>query len=1165
MMTVLKNQNSVIQMWKNQNIYKTLSKPNPIRFQNSKILARLNLKDTDDLDLSTLSQVFWPWILWRSQNSLGENSSLVWTLQNIELSNNLIQMLDILAGYNLLPEKTKIYHIDNQGIEKAWSQLHLLEKNNSIISQKKIELISLVNGETVLENDKVQITRKGLQVILEHQIKPESIQILIDSTRHQIRYQLLEARQNLFEVEQKLNVNAKLWSSIDTKFQSIFGSQGILQAEVVEKGKSEREELIENQMILTDNLKTLELLLSRLSNSYPILVLVRYNQAWMPFDNLALAVNSNEEYSLFYNEKIKTLYLIAEKSAVKVLRLLIEKSQVYNDPDLDKELAQITESGEYFEKLKIGIHKLVSFKGEDLIGIEYIQLKIIKNQAELLDQGQIKTLNRIYSLDSVNADIGTGIQPIGLTYSIDSLSLINKFCLPISTNYNSQGFLKNDNLVQKIYCYDDNKLLTELQKSKTIYSTLESNQTNWITQDGEATFFYPQDILKVESESLNKIIDYLIVNTSIFPKENEQLIEKYLHQAQNIELLSLNKYGPMIPIWQSKTGEKIFISSIDELIKKSKNQIYKVFTSKNLNPENFINRSVTVINDKITKLPMGVNVVEYRSEALTEMRKSRNNNEVVFFGLANKLMNELYGLFAKGHTDIQILFEPYEVDLWSNWLYGLGGRVDQDNSVNKGISYFYVTYQKNEITGQYIPSGEYELLNLANGHESNLILEDAMGAEYYHTEKYLNKDLINSSNLTFWTQQAEYVKVQQVINKQELSSSLANQVIFSPLSSNLLNCKYHIYSSWEGSLKVRLINYLENFNLDTINTYLIQSLSGNFPARNYSQTEITALNSRLNNSFNEIINWLTQLMNAKKPTNLRIRPKYKLITNQWWQAYTFEYWIKINTAYSTNNFLEALNLTYNYWRDFRQVYLSENNNFNEIDQEFLYCLVESLENFAQSAHPIWPVFTEQIWSLVNNTQLSIIETPLPEELQLSDKHKILLNEMKQIKKILADIQSLRNQNKIAIRQALYADISNLNLDDDWINYLCTRANLVVRDLNKIMGSISEFDTKYGSLKIDWVIDEELAIIGYGAEFEKAVTDYLRNLGIKPGETVIMEWQIDSNANSETIHKLVNCLNWHKLFIEVRWTKDLAVDSKYSFKVADLGTIYTNKPTKATSD
>ena len=1161
-MTVLKNQTAVIQMWKNQNIYKTLSKPNPIRFQNSKILARLNLKDTDDLDLSTLSQVFWPWILWRSQNFLGQNSNLVWSLQNLELSNSLIQMLDILADYNLLPEKTKIYHIDNQGIEKVWTQLYELEKQNGIISQKKVELISLTNSETVLENDKVQITRKGLQVILEHQIKPESIRILIDSTRHQIRYQLLEARQNLFEVEQKLNVNAKLWSSIDTKFQSIFGSQGILQAEVVEKGKSEREELIEDQMILTDNLKTLELLLSRLSNNYPILILVRYNQAWMPFDNLALAVNPNEEYSLFYNEKIKTLYLIAEKSAIKVLRLLIEKDQVYNDPSLDEELSELTESGEYFEKLKIGIHKLVSFRGENLIGIEYLQLKIIKNQAEFLDQGQIKTLNRIYSLDSVNAEIGTGIQPIGLTYSIDSMLLVNKFCLPVSTNYNAQGFLKNDNLVQTIYCYDDSKLLAELQKSKSIYSTLESNQTHWITQDGSATFLYPQDILKVKSDSLNTIIDYLNTNASIFPRENEYLINKYLDQAQNIELLSLNKYGPMIPIWQNKAGERMFISSIDELISRSKNQIYRVFTSKNLNPENFINRSVTVINDKITKLPMGVNVVEYRSEALTEMRKSRNNNETVFFGLVNKLINELYTLFTKGHTDIQILFEPYEVDLWSNWLYGLGGRADQDNSINKGISYFYVTYQKNEVTEQYIPSGEYELLNLANGQESNLILQDEVGTEYYHTEKYLNKDLINSSNLTFWTQQAEYVEVQQVINKQELSSSLTNQVIFSGVSNSLLNSEYYIYSNWEGSLKVRLADYLENFNLDTINTYLIQSLSGNFPARNYSQTEIIALNNRLNTSFNEIITWLTQLMNTRKPINLRIRPKYKLIINQWWQAYTFEYWIKINNAYSNNNFLEALNLTYNYWREFRQVYILDNSNSSEPNQEFLYCLIESLENFAQSTHPIWPVFTEQIWSLVNNSEISIIETPLPEELRLSENHQTLLTKMKQVKKILADIQSLRNQNKITVRQALYADISGLNLEEEWINYLCSKANLVIRDLNKVMGSISEFDTKYGNLKIDWVIDEELAIIGYGAEFEKAVTDYLRNLGVKSGETVIMEWQIDSNANSETIHKLVNCLNWHKLFIEVRWTKNLLVDSKYSFKVADLGIIYTNKPVKA---
>lgn len=1164
-MTVLKNQASVIQMWKNQEIYKTLSKPNPIKFQNSKILAKINLNEIDGLDLSSLSQIFWPWILWRSQNFLGQNSSLVWSLQNLELTNDLIKMLDVLSNYNLLPEKTRIYHIDNQGIEKIWSRLHSLENQNSIVSQKKIELIALSNGQTVLEKDKIQVTRRGLQAILEYQIKPDSIQILIDSIRHQIRYQLLEARQNLYEVEQGLNANAKLWTSIDTKFQSIFGSQGILQAEVVEKGKSEREELIEAQMILTDNLKTLELLLSRLSNNYPILILVRYSQVWMAFDNLALGINPKEEYSLFYNEKTKTLYLIAEKSAIKVLRLLIEKDQVYNDPELDKELAQITESGEYFGKLKIGIYKLVSFVGEDLVGIEYLQFKSIKNQAELLDQGQIKTLNRIYSLDSINAESGTGVSPIGLTYSLDSLDLVNKFCLPISTNYNAQGFLKNDHLVQKIYCYDDSKLLAELQKSKSIYSMLESNQTHWITSDGGATFYYPQDNLKVESEFLNKTIEYLSTNISIFPKENDYLAKKYLEQSKSIELLSLDKFGPMIPIWQNKAGNKMFISSIDELISRSKNQVYKVFASKNLNPENFINRAVTVINDKMTKLPMGVNVVEYRSEALTEIRKNRTNNQASFFGMANKLLSELYSLFTKGHTDIQILLEPSEVDLWSNWLYGLGGRADQDKTVNQGISYFYVTYQKNEVTGQYVPSGEYELLSLANGTESNLILQDEVGTEYYHTEKYLNKNLVESSNLTFWTQQAEYISIKQVLSKQDLLNAVSNQVIFSSISNNLLNSDYYLYSNWEANLNTSLENYLENFSLDAINTYLIQSISGIFPARPYSQTEMLALNNSLNNSFQEIIDWLNQLMNTKKPINLRIRPKYKLIINQWWQAYTFEYWVNITKSYSDNNFLEALNLTYTYWRDFRQVYISDNINSNDLNQEFLYCLIESLEIFAQSAHTIWPIFTEEIWSLVSNSSISIIETPVLEGLKLLDNHQILLKKMKQIKKILSDIQSLRGQNRITVRQALYTDVSNLNLEQDWIDYLCSKANLVTRDLNNVMGSISEFDTIYGNLKIDWVIDEELAIIGYGTEFERAVTEYLRNLGIKSGETVMMDWQIDSRANNETIYKLVNCLNWHKLFVEIRWTKDLVVDSKYSFKVADLGIIYTSKPIKAIRD
>ena len=103
-----------------------------------------------------------------------------------------------------------------------------------------------------------------------------------------------------------------------------------------------------------------------------------------------------------------------------------------------------------------------------------------------------------------------------------------------------------------------------------------------------------------------------------------------------------------------------------------------------------------------------------------------------------------------------------------------------------------------------------------------------------------------------------------------------------------------------------------------------------------------------------------------------------------------------------------------------------------------------------------------------------------------------------------------------------------------------------KDLSLLNGETFENNSEFGYLKIDLVVDDELAVLGYGRDFERAIQEFRKQMGYKPGEIVEMNWQIESAENEDLVQKIIQKLDWKKLAVEIKWAENL--DPKLDKKI-----------------
>jgi hypothetical protein len=81
------------------------------------------------------------------------------------------------------------------------------------------------------------------------------------------------------------------------------------------------------------------------------------------------------------------------------------------------------------------------------------------------------------------------------------------------------------------------------------------------------------------------------------------------------------------------------------------------------------------------------------------------------------------------------------------------------------------------------------------------------------------------------------------------------------------------------------------------------------------------------------------------------------------------------------------------------------------------------------------------------------------------------------------------------------------------------------------------------------------VLGFTRDFERAVQDFRKKQGFKPGQLVSMKWQIANVEDEEVWQKVLQEIDWKKLNVEVRW-EDQGLDEKLdkSFEVKGLAKI-----------
>jgi hypothetical protein len=86
-------------------------------------------------------------------------------------------------------------------------------------------------------------------------------------------------------------------------------------------------------------------------------------------------------------------------------------------------------------------------------------------------------------------------------------------------------------------------------------------------------------------------------------------------------------------------------------------------------------------------------------------------------------------------------------------------------------------------------------------------------------------------------------------------------------------------------------------------------------------------------------------------------------------------------------------------------------------------------------------------------------------------------------------------------------------------------------------------TDIGTIKIDLVVGDELATLGFARDFERSIQDYRKKQGYKAGQTVRLSLKIDEVKDQNIFEKTMAIVDWSKLCVEVKWYSNFEPSDK----------------------
>ena len=1074
--------------------------------------------------------------------------------------------------------------MDNDYMESVWWGLSKLWDKNLLYKDYRVSLYSPSMGATLSHMeiaDDIKYVNDTLETpIARFKIKETSAKKLTAKILEEVTFNFSEQQRYKADVEKRVSIldrldnngkKANLKDLLKGGQPEFSGIEWDNFQTDIEAGE-ELKHLQGQYTVILENLDTLQKLKDVLTKEYEISLLSWTTTPWTFPANVALAVGSEIEYSMYYLGSSSELVILAENRAIPILSLQIHEALI-NSPENKKELAEIVDSSEYFQKLGVDIIKIVSFTGSDLEGIEYKPLfeptQVIESYEEQAN------IFKVYTSGVVTDSEGTGVLHVAPAYGGEDFEIRKQRNLPVLICLNEYGeildtlnpelkptFGKNFNTANNIV----NSILDE--KGLLFNKFRYTHKYPFYNRDDKKVYYSAQENWYIgETKLLAQSIES---NQQInwFPGHlKEGRFQIGLQTAPDWCISRKRYWGTPLPIWQTEDKAKtIFIDSLEKLSKHSVNPIYKLLNTRDLNPEFYEHGKSVIISDSHSKLPLGITATQYRSKYITELRKEKTLEITKFAEYAQKILDEILDLFSKYKT-VQIVFNPDEQKLWTTWLLGL----HPTSSKNSKLFYFYSRVEMD--LGEYKPVGGIKFLDVHRPNIDNILLKDDAGNIYTRVSDVIDC-WIDSGSMP-WASWHYPFENKEFVEKNipadyivEYEGQLrgwfhALHVLSTAIFGRPAFKNVHVHGTLLGNDGKKLSKSKKNFDSDPdvlIDKVGSDALRLYFTSGPYFNGETISMRDKdvmavfrdstllLSNS----IKYIDYVLDIYGRDTLPKVLKHPL--NKWWQAYTRDYAVKIDQCMENYNITEAARLIIPYINDFSTWYIRRSKEIlTPQGPEIAACLKETGKLFAIFTASLQPFNAERVWSVVKDKEdpISVHLTSIPQLDILSDRETTLLQKMHLLRDLVSQIHAVRKERQVRVRQPLYADFSKFDIEPGMLDLFKAECNLIDRDLSLTEGEVFENTSDFGELKVDLVVDKDLSVLGFTRDFERSVQEFRKKQGFRPGQLVEMKWQIKEVDDDEVLQKVFKVVDWSKLCVDVKWVQDLDENVDTHFEVKDL--------------
>jgi isoleucyl-tRNA synthetase len=961
--------------------------------------------------------------------------------------------------------------------------------------------------------------------------------------------------------------------------------------EIISEIQPQLKVINENLEILT-KIKTY--LVGNIEKKFPINILAWTTTPWTLPANVALAVGEEIEYSIFFIGASSEIVIVAENLAKDVLTKNLHESITNQIKKDDYE-----DSGEYFGDLGVDITKLATVNGSDLIGIKYDSLFEVTQ--EINDEKQKENLHKVYAAEFVTLEDGTGVVHIAPGYGEDDFNLGKANNLPFLFSLNEAGEMLNDldPILKPVY---GKKFLTANagvldvleQQGKVFIKFNFTHRVAVYDRDGKKVYYYAQEGWYIRETKLTA--RSVELNNEITWQPESLKLGRFKNGLETAPdwCISRNRYwGSPLPIWQNADKTKtVFVDSLEKLTKLAINPIFKLINDRNLNPELYENGQTVIMTDSNFKPPLGLNATQYRSKNISDIDKIKNLDIVTFNPVAQRILEEIIDLFGK-YKNVQLFLDDESRKLWTTWLLTL-------HPTSKKINdefYFYKAVKMGTLDWEGV--GNIKILDLHRPFIDEIILRNEGSKEVedvltripevldcwvesgsmphasihypFENKKIANskKSFINSDGVV----ENDNTKELEVMQNADWICESQDQTrgwfralhvlstgIFNKPAFKSINCNGLIMASDGQKMSKSKNNFadpniiLEKFGADAVRIYMLSSPVVNAESLSFNERN-------LETTFREttlLISNSLQYINFVYANHNRIgNTKFSHPLNVWWQACTLKFVKEFQTHMDVKNIADASRLVIPFTDNFSTWYIRRSKDILESHgDEVADCLNQSMTLFAQTVACIQPFNAEKIWSNIRKVDQaeSVHLCDLPEVFELTQKQTETMETMEVLREQIGQIHSIRKSKNIRVRQPLYADLAGLQIEPNFKEIILKECNLLDKDLSKTEGETYSNETKIGTVKIDLVIDDELATMGFARDFERGIQDYRKKQGYKSNHTIMLRVAIDEVKDQSLFEKTMMIVDWDKLCVNMKWLEKLDNESDKKITVKEFVTL-----------